>query len=199
MKIPAQYFVVYFILSLVPPGLAQSTFDFSNYSPHQGLDSPVFDASGNRIFGSDFVAVLYGGPTVDSLQLADYVAAIPMVPVPFTYIPGNGLTGYFTTPGGYVIIENVPCCGLNPPWLQVKVWDSRLGSIYEAVAALGTGGYGESPLFQARGGDLFGSPPPQPLIGLQSFSLRAEVPEPSTWLLFLLGVPVILFRKGLFR
>jgi hypothetical protein len=51
------------------------------------------------------------------------------------------------------------------------------------------GGYGESPLFYAQGGNPV--PPgvslPRPLIGLESFSVLQETPEPSTWALLLLG------------
>ena len=74
-------------------------------------------------------------------------------------------------------------------WLQVRAWDARLGGTYEEVMGLGIGGYGESPLFYARGNSPFADPPipPAPLIGLQSFSLRPVVPEPGTWMLLTLG------------
>jgi hypothetical protein len=50
---------------------------------------------------------------------------------------------------------------------------TRFGASYEEAAARGLGGYGESPLFYAKGGDPFDQfPLPAPLLGLQSFSLR---------------------------
>ena len=66
--------------------------------------------------------------------------------------------------------------------------ECQLGTTYEAVSALGIGGYGESHLFYAQSGnpyDLLGVP--ASLIGLQSFSLRPIIPEPSTWVLVVLG------------
>jgi len=70
----------------------------------------------------------------------------------------------------------------------VRAWDAQLGTTYEAVAGLAIGGYGESPLFYAQGGVPLITPPSLPgaLIGLQSFSLRPVVPEPSTWALLAL-------------
>jgi hypothetical protein len=58
------------------------------------------------------------------------------------------------------------------------------------------GGYGESPLFYAQGGNPV--PPgvslPRPLIGLESFSVLQEVPEPSAWLLFAVGIGGLAWR-----
>jgi hypothetical protein len=131
------------------------------------------------------MAVLFGGPTPDSLAIA--VTSAPMLPQPFTAV-FNGQQGYFSKPGDVVI----PTAQFA--WLQVRAWDARLGSTYDEVAALGQGGYGESPLFQALGGDILATGrPPQPLLGLQSFSLR-PVPEPSTWALSGIGVGFLLWR-----
>lgn len=94
--------------------------------------------------------------------------------------------GYFASGSGSLSVISVPPAGWA--WLQVRAWDARLGITYEEVAGLGIGGYGESPLFYQQGGnpfDLLGTPPR--LIGLQSFSLRPVVPEPSTWALLALG------------
>jgi hypothetical protein len=89
-------------------------------------------------------------------------------------------------------------------WLQVRVWDVQVGVTYEEAAARGLGGYGQSALFYARGGDPTGSIPtlPGPLIGLQSFSVLPVVPEPSAWLFLVLGlgglVGSVRRRKGSF-
>jgi hypothetical protein len=95
--------------------------------------------------------------------------------------------GYFLSTTSYLSVLAVPPNGFA--WLQVRAWDARLGATYEEVAGLAVGGYGESPLFYAQGGNPLISPPgnPGPLIGLQSFSLRPIVPEPSTWALLALG------------
>ncbi len=191
-----QILILILVTNVTGSAMAQATFTFANIFTGMGLDAPVFDAQGSRLSGNDYLAVLYGGPTMTSLSLANVGNSV-MPPVGFTYVPPSGQAGYFFLGGG-VEIDSVPCGGT--PWLQVRAWDARLGSSYEAVEALGEGGYGESNIFQKQGGDPCVNPMPnQPLLGLQSFSLRAEVPEPSTWLLFLLGIPVILFRKRLLR
>ena len=171
---------------------AQSTFDFVNYVPGV-LDAPVFDASGNRLAGSNYVAMLYGGPIVDSLTPAkDYPSRQIMVPTPFSLMP-FGQSGYFDYDRLVAIFTVSP---MGFAWLQVRAWDARLGASYETVAALGIGGYGESTVFHALGGDPGGGVPTLPglLIGLESFSLRAVVPEPNPTLLFFLGLPWLLWR-----
>jgi hypothetical protein len=167
--------------------LGQSSFAFVNYI-EGGLDAPVFDSTGNRLTGSDYVAMLYGGLSTGSLAPA-YVGAQVMTPTPFTYRLDLG-GGYFSHTG-YVEIQGVP--GGATVWLQVRAWDARLGTSYEDVVALGIGGYGESNLFQRSGGDPGGGvpTPPEPLFGLQSFSL---IPEPNSTNLVLIGLPLFLWR-----
>jgi hypothetical protein len=53
----------------VDSALAQADFIFNKYSPGVGLDAPVYDADGNRLFGTNYVAELYGGITADSMVL----------------------------------------------------------------------------------------------------------------------------------
>jgi len=169
----------------------QSTFVFANWYEGE-LDAAVFDAQGNRLFGTNYLAILYGGPTIDSLAPATVAvnSAEVMPPEPFT-VPLSPF-GYFYR-ASHVVIGSVEFGGYA--WLQVRAWDARLGSSYEDVAALGLGGYGESNFFRTYGGNpLSQFHVPQPLRGLQSFSLLPEVPEPNTVLIFLLGLPLLLSR-----
>lgn len=182
MKPILTYLVI--LVAFASHAFGQASFVFWNYHP-TGLDAPVFDADGNRLFGTNYVAELYGGNTIDSLVLAQAGAA-SMQPVPFTRIY-NDQPGYFADVG-YVHFPNVPGAGFA--WLQVRAWDLRLGETYDEAMALGLGGYGQSPLFYARGGDLT-TDLPRPLIGLQSFSL---VPEPSTWALLAFGAGFLCWR-----
>jgi hypothetical protein len=160
--------------------LGQGTFYFQNSYLQFGVDAPVFDAVGNRLEGPSYMAMLYGAATEDSLQ--------PIVPA-VSFLSGIN-AGYF---GGGVRAVNGVLPG-QEAWLEVRAWDARLGSTYEAVVALGIGGYGQSSLFHAQSGGIGGGVPtlPAPLIGLQSFSL---VPEPSAVVLLLLGLPLLLLRK----
>ena len=172
--------------------LAQSSFWVNN--AYQTVNSPVFDAQGNPLEGSNYAAELWGAATADSLTPAVSYATRQRVIVPF--LTGNS-AGYFRDAqawGNYVTVLDVPpIVGLA--WLQVRAWDTRLGATYEQAAALGLGGYGESPLFSAHGSypvDLLGLP--GALTGLQSFSLLPVIPEPSSVWLLLLGLPWLLFR-----
>lgn len=187
MKKLTKLCALYFCFSFCLRAYSQSTFGFFNYVPSVGIDAPVFDAAGNRLFGSHYVAALYGGPTPDDLTVA-MAGLAPMQPSPFirTF---NGQTGYFAE-GGFVQIDTVPSGGYA--WLQVRAWDLRLGQTYEEVMQLGLGGVGQSTLFYTYGGHLGAEGrPPQPLRGLQSFSL---VPEPGTWALMALGAGVLFLK-----
>jgi len=168
--------------------LGQSTFQFQNLVPPV-LDAAVFDAYGNPLAGANYAAELWGGAMSNSLSPTLNLDSGQRLILPF----GEGLAaGYFGTTASMAVWE-VPGNGLA--WLQVRAWDTRLGATYEDVDSLGLGGYGESLLFQARGGCITCMPPvaSQPLIGLQSFSLLPVIPEPSTWALFTLGAGAIWF------
>ena len=170
----------------------QSRFFFSNFASAE-VNAPVFDATGAPLSGANYVAMLYGGPTPDFLAPArDANTLLRMDPSPFTRLP-QGMAGYFRTL--VVDITTVPCGA--PAWLQVRAWDAQLGGSYEEVVQLNIGGYGESNIFFAEGADpcLVEPSPPTLLIGLESFSLRAVIPEPSPLLLLLLGSPLLLLRR----
>lgn len=169
--------------------LGQASFLFRNASAVGNVNAPVFDAQGVPLAGPSYLAELWGGAAPDSLA--------PLV------VLGTGgrreITpfmsgGYFSSGENYLTVPAVPRRGWA--WLEVRAWDARLGATYEEVALLRVGGYGESPLFYAQGGDPLDllAPIPGPLTGLQSFSLLPVVPEPSAVWLLLLGLPVLLIR-----
>lgn len=167
--------------------LGQSTFEFSNIVPTSGIDAPVFDAQGMPLAGSNYFAELYGGPATNSLAPAIRFGSRVMAP----FLTGPG-AGYFQVV--FVEIPSVP--GNGSAWLQVKAWDARLGATYEEVALRGLGGYGESALFFAQGGSSGPNPTlPGHLIGLESFSLRQVVPEPSALALLLVGLPLLVLHR----
>jgi len=158
----------------------QATFQFQNLFPIYGIDAAVFDTQGIPLSGADYRAELYGGTAQNMLTPALNIS-LQRVAEPFFT---GAFAGYFQSANSVAVFE-VPPGG--SAWLQVRAWDTRLGATYEEVAAIGLGGYGESPLFYAAGGNPGPNPTlPGPLIGLESFSLR-EVPEPSTWALLVCG------------
>ena len=174
-------------LSLCCGVLGQSSFGLR--TADRGVYAPVFDADGRLLDGPDYSAELWAGPTPDSLTPAMAPFSNQRVIVPF--LSGAG-AGFFRDTYDGRDGADTPSIMTVPPggsaWLEVRAWDARLGATYEEVLALGIGGYGASPLFNATGGnpyDLLGLPPP--LTGLQSFSLAVVVPEPSTWALLVCG------------
>jgi len=159
---------------------SQSTFVFNN---HYGVDAPVFDWQGNRLVGASYQAEMYGGATANSLTPTTTVDFFWRVILPF----GSGTNAGYVTGRAVVMVADAPPGGFA--WLQMRAWDARLGATYEEVAALGLGGYGESLPFYADGGDPTQLPAgaPEPLIGLESFSLRPIIPEPSVSALLTVG------------
>ena len=163
-----KWIIGYFAFALiVSAAFAQSYFAPTNrYRDGSGsVDAPVFDAFGAPL-GSNYLAEVWGSATPDTLQPLRATFSGARIFAPFIG------AGYFRK-SEVAFVPNVAPWGWA--WLQVRAWDQRLGSTYESVVALGLGGYGESPLFYARGtaGPLCDPPcTPAPLIGMQSFRLR---------------------------
>jgi hypothetical protein len=189
MKTLTIFIIVFFARFSTDIVFAGASYYFSNYVP-PSIDAPVFDAAGNRLEGTNYVAMLYGGRTTDSLTPAWLLGVYPMAPEPFTQYSLSGQGGYFRYPGW---VEIMTVTVGEPAWLQVRAWDARLGSSYQEVLSLGLGGYGESTLFQKFGGGF--AVLPEPLIGLQSFSLLPVIPEPSSIILFIFGLAFMLYRS----
>lgn len=161
---------------------AQSYFLLKNNWPYDwGPNAPVFDWAGNRLRGPQWRVELYGGPASDSLSPAVDYRTRERTMIQFQS------PGFFdsTSASGHLVIGTVPRG--DWAWLQVRVWSVELGATYEEALALGLGGYGESPLFYALGTDPGALQLPAPLLGLQSFTVRQIVPEPSTWALLTIG------------
>lgn len=171
-------------LLLTCPVFGQGSFALQNHNTYYGIDAPVFDAQGNPLSGTNYLVELWGGATSNSL-----VPALELSRGLIRWMVSFSNGGYFFSSAGFLSVPAAQAGGGGFSWLQVRAWDARLGSSYEEVVARGLGGYGESSLFYAQGNNPFAEPPmlPAPLIGLQSFSLRAVVPEPSTWTLLALG------------
>ena len=136
-----------------------------NYRPAYGITGLVYGAQGKPLEGTNYMAELWGGSTPDSLSPALIYHGKTRLIVPFI------TNGVFRSGESYLSILSVPANGWA--WLQVRAWDARLGPTYEVAITRGIGGYGESPLFYAQGADGRGwLTTPNPLIGLEPFSLR---------------------------
>ncbi len=163
-------------------------FELNNRLAVYGIDAPVVDSQGVALEGTNYLAELWGGP--DSSALA-----------PGRSLNGNDRVfatfhspGYFRSPKIILVFETP---GTLHAWLQVRVWDVRLGATYEDAAKRGLGGYGESALFYAEGSPILVNPaPPKPLKGLEAFDLlpvtgvlvRAIRPEGDTIVIEWIGV-----------
>jgi hypothetical protein len=145
----------------------QTYFYISNERANNGMFlPPVLDSQGTPVADTNFVAELWGSATPDSLAPA------------LTGEPPHRVFARLVSPGHFVgetvVVRDMSLGG--EAWLQLRVWDSRLGATYEQVAARGIGGFGESPLFYGKGTrGPFCDPPcvPGDLTGLQSFNVRA--------------------------
>jgi hypothetical protein len=152
------------IIILVSPVLrAQLLYQLSNRSVVDGVDAPVYDSRNALLTGTNFLVELWGGATPDLMR-----------PAASLNVGGRRVFVTFLRPGYFFNANEIPVvkadAGTEFAWC---IWDSQLAATYEEAVERGLGGYGESPLFYAKG--AYDSPngnPPAPLIGLQSFSLR---------------------------
>jgi hypothetical protein len=119
---------------------------------------PVFDVDGaTKLSGTDYVAQLYTGPSLDSLRAASS-------PVEFQ------TEGLFKTTA-----LTLPTVGQGSNmFAQVRVWQRSQAASYEEARALGTK-FGKSELLQLLSGTQTQTPPF--LFGLQSFSLQAGLSQ----------------------
>jgi hypothetical protein len=134
---------------------------FTAPPPGTVVDAPFFDVDGTtRLSGSNFSAQLYAGPTVALLRPAG-------LPVPFR----TGLAA------GYVSASTVTLPNVLPTSnavVQVRAWDATRAFTFEEARAQGAR-FGKSGSLQVRTGS--GVVVPGFLIGLQSFQIRAGLPQ----------------------
>ncbi len=170
--------------------LGQSSFIFRTFvygvDAEHSVDAPVYDAFGVPLEGPGYLAELWGGPSADSLSPAAHSLDWDQRLI-VTFATGGYILPQLVGAWSGVVVPKAPP-GF-PAALQLRAWDASLGGTYEEVVTLGLGGYGESNIFYREGGNPNLVPPTasSPLVGLESFSLRAVIPEPSTWALFVLG------------
>jgi len=160
---------------------AQGTLNFANFvqvaPPGVSVNAPIFNIDGTtRLAGSQFQAILYGGPDANSLQAMGSAVG---------FATGTG-AGYFI--GGQRVVTTV--AGNTMAFLQVRAWDTLAGATWDAAFASGSG-YGMSPILNLTLGQAPATPPN--MVGLQSFSL--VVPEPSTIALAILGAATLFLRR----
>jgi hypothetical protein len=110
--------------------------------------------------GSNFLAQLYAGPSLEWLRPAG--------------IPRAFRTGFSA---GYFYNQNVTLANVPPGSncvAQIRVWDATKANSYEEARALG-GRFGKSDILTVTtGGALL---PPAYLVGLRSFNLQAGLPR----------------------
>ena len=150
-------------LSVSTSGIGGGVIDFRNrnfFSGITNIDARVFDLDGvTPLNGSNYVAQLYAGPSLDLLRPAGQ-------PTPFQ----SGVNAGFFVPQTVTLANVAP--GSNAV-LQVCAWDATFGTSYEQVRSTG-GEFGKSAILQVVAGG--GTLPPQTLLGFQSFSLQAGLP-----------------------
>ena len=114
-----------------------------NYSPETKQYTPVLSWDGLPLADTNYLAELWGGRSPTSLQPGRATGG-RRVFAPFA----PQLAGVFLS---RTAVE-VEGASNDTAYLQVRVWDGRLGATYEEALVRGLGGVGESPIFYAVGG-----------------------------------------------
>jgi hypothetical protein len=153
------------VLSLIG---SRGTVLFSNRVP--GVYAPVFAQDGvTGLAGQRYLAQLYAGLDEDAL--------VPVGPAaPFREEPAVGYWSSTDT------IRYIPwVTGGQSVWVQVRTWETGLGSTFEETAAKG-GTAGKSELLRVTPGGIGIFPSvPVNLTGLKSFNLRpAALPQSAS-------------------
>jgi len=183
-------------LLAVVAAMAQGTVDFRNGGITFATiaDRLVRDVDGSALVGANFRAQLYFEPGLDNPAIEQSVRTITNNPVSFRATsPTNALAGTWQA-GGVRTLQGVQIG--ESATLQVRVWDSVLGTTYEAALAALAGGasgkIGKSVAFNFTV-PAAGSPPN--LYYMENMRGFNVVPEPSVILLGAIGAAVLLLRR----
>ena len=123
----------------------------------------VFDVDGiSPLNGPDYVAQLYAGPTLATIRAVGQ-------PSPFR----SGFDAGLIEPEAIPLPTVAPGQGF---FAQVRAWQRSKAASYEEARAIGSK-FGRSEVIQLNAGIM---PEPPPLWGLQSFHLRAGMPQFAT-------------------
>jgi len=190
-------FLLFAILGfLAATAFSQGTVNFNNLGLGPSLSFLVYYERGVPLVGTNFVAQLYyGHPGSEEGSLIPVASP----PAPFreatTSFPGTwrggsrSLMGFYNNGG-----PNDPITVL----LQVRVWDITLGPDYRTAFESGNGfNTGKSApfiYFVPRAGA-----PPAAFLMSNFTGFSIVIPEPSTYLLFSLGLLVSFFFRGFAR
>ena len=189
------------LLADAASALAQGTVDFRNAVMFQTIDpsggarkvynvgSPLNPATGQGLFGTQWVAELYVGNDASSLD--PLTASISRFTAATTTVRGVWATFGIYGPNGAVVL---PGFDVNStPTLQVRVWDFSKFATYEAAVASGITGASIPFTYQVPDPANNPSPTAYYMEGLQAFAL---VPEPSAIALGILGAAALLSFTG---
>jgi hypothetical protein len=170
----------------------QGQFQMANLVPASQINSPVLDAKGGALAGTDYFVQLWAGATDSTLA--------PVAGSTFNF----KTKGYFSA--GAVTVPFAAAASATDATklvsVQVRAWRAAAGADYAAAAAsmdnnpLGNAGFSNI-LRLAPGGQYDPNLPasvPTTLVGLTGFSLVA-VPEPTTLALGLLGAAALFLRR----
>jgi hypothetical protein len=164
---------------------AQGTLIFGNANAQ--VNAPIWQdaiTTGTKLAGTAWIAQLWYGPagSVESALVAN--------PTTATFSTTAAQAGYFF--GGARTIDTIPAGSVAV--LQVRVWNAAAGATWAAALANPTAYTGVSGLINAT----LTVPPATPvnMVGLGSFAVVQNVPEPSSFALAGLGAAALLiFRR----
>jgi len=160
-------------------GLAQGFLNFANGAA--GVNAAIRDTDGTLLSGAGFQAILYFAPGTNALE-----ASLTSVNNTQTSFATGASAGFFF--GGTKSIAGT--AGGDVVSAQVRAWRLSDGATWDIASIAGKAGKGNIISIKLAAA---GSGVPN-LVGITPFNL-AQIPEPSTIALALLGGSLLLFRR----